>query len=128
MFKQIRSLLSEDLQLEGSSVEMDETYFGGRRPRREHQVYDNKTPIVGIVERKGRVVAKATPNVTGATLLGMARERILPDSTVYTDEARGYDGLKNVRRADGSNAGYQYRRVHQQQQNLRGWRRAYEQH
>ncbi|MGC1371689.1 MAG: IS1595 family transposase [Candidatus Sulfotelmatobacter sp.] len=32
MFRQIRSLLSEtDMQLEGSAVEMDETYFGGVR-------------------------------------------------------------------------------------------------
>src|SRR5215469_8348674 len=31
MFKQIRSLLSEpDMQLEGQTVEMDETYVGGR--------------------------------------------------------------------------------------------------
>src|SRR5216684_8164042 len=32
MFKQIRSLLSEpDMQLEGSAVEMDEAYIGGKR-------------------------------------------------------------------------------------------------
>src|SRR5258706_1271966 len=31
MFKQIRTLMSEDLQLEGPAVEMDETYFGGKR-------------------------------------------------------------------------------------------------
>jgi transposase len=32
MFKQIRSLMSEeDLQLEGDSVEMDEAYFGGNK-------------------------------------------------------------------------------------------------
>ena len=32
MFRQIRSLLSEtDMQLEGSAVEMDETYYGGTR-------------------------------------------------------------------------------------------------
>ena len=32
MFRQIRSLLSEtDMQLEGSAVEIDETYVGGKR-------------------------------------------------------------------------------------------------
>src|SRR5580658_1798889 len=30
MFKQIRTLMSEDITLEGSSVEMDETYVGGK--------------------------------------------------------------------------------------------------
>lgn len=111
MFKQIRTLLNEDKKLSGT-VEMDETYFGGRRPRHEHQVYENKTPIVGIVERGGRVVAKAQPDMTGNSLLGMAREFILPQSTVYTDEARVYDGLKRVCGMDGQNAGYRHRRVH----------------
>src|SRR6266852_4619846 len=60
MFKQIRTLLSEDVQLEGDRVEVDETYMGGRRksgrgrPMRGDKV---KTPVVGIVERKGRVKA-----------------------------------------------------------------------
>src|SRR6202142_552521 len=31
MFRQIRTLLSEDVQLEGEAVEMDETYMGGKR-------------------------------------------------------------------------------------------------
>src|SRR5580692_9255390 len=31
MFKQIRSLLGEDLQMEGPAVEMDEMYYGGTR-------------------------------------------------------------------------------------------------
>src|SRR2546423_13154582 len=55
MFRQIRSLLSEgDLQLEGPTVEIDETYYGGvrkdgtGRPMRGDR---KKTPIVGIVQR-----------------------------------------------------------------------------
>src|SRR5205823_6194518 len=35
MFKQIRSLLAENIQLEGSTVEMDESYFGPKRKRGE---------------------------------------------------------------------------------------------
>lgn len=64
MFRQIRTLLSEDVQLEGEAVEMDETYMGGKRksgrgrPMRGDKV---KTPVVGIAERKGgRVFARAT--------------------------------------------------------------------
>src|ERR1017187_5771991 len=51
MFKQIRTLMSEDLQLEGPAVEMDETYYGGTakghrgRPMRGDK---QKTPIIGI--------------------------------------------------------------------------------
>src|SRR5438128_11903366 len=54
MFRQIRSLLSEDgLQLEGEAVEMDETYYGGKakqgrgRPMRGDK---QKTPVIGIME------------------------------------------------------------------------------
>ena len=33
MFKQIRTLMSEDVCLEGEAVEMDETYMGGKAAR-----------------------------------------------------------------------------------------------
>ncbi len=115
MFKQIRSLMSEDgLQLEGSSVEMDETYYGGvrkggkGRPMRGDR---GKTPIVGIVERKGRAVARATQDATGATLLPLVRDFVLPESTVYTDEWKAYGGIDNIRKPDGSKAGYVHHRI-----------------
>jgi transposase len=112
MFRQIRSLLSEtDMQLEGSAVEMDEMYYGGKRKGgtgRPMRGDKKKTPVVGIVERggKGRVVAKATPDVSGATLLGMAREFVLPKSTIFTDELNGYDGIQHI---TGGN--YRHRRI-----------------
>ncbi len=98
MFRQIRMLLAEDLLLEGSTVEMDETYYGGvrkggaGRPMRGDKV---KTAVVGIVERggKGRVIAKATDAVNGQILTGMVREYVLPKSTVFTDELASYNGI-----------------------------------
>jgi transposase len=101
MFKQIRSLLSEgDIQLEGSSVEMDETYFGGKRKGyrgRPGAGDKKKSPIVGIAERttgQGRVIAKATQSVTADVLTGMVKEYVLPESTIFTDDFSGYDRLK----------------------------------
>jgi transposase len=113
MFKQIRTLLSEDLHLEGKT-EMDETYFGGRvrSKQRTERAYDNKTPIIGIVERKGRVVAKASISTGAATLHRLAKEHILPASTVYTDEAAGYNKLPKLTDAKGQNLGYQHKRIH----------------
>jgi len=109
MFKQIRSLLSEpDMQLEGSTVEMDEMYYGGKRkggtgrPMRGDKTL---TPVAGIVERKGRVVARALPDVKGSTLLGMVREYVMPQSMIFTDELKGYDGIKHMP------AGYRHRRI-----------------
>ena len=74
---------------------------------------DKKTPIVGIVERKGRLVAKTAADVKGPTLLGLVREHVLPESTIYSDELHGYDGIQRIQRKDGTgNAGYQHRRIH----------------
>jgi ISXO2-like transposase domain/Transposase zinc-ribbon domain len=90
MFRQIRSLLSDgDLKLEGPTVEIDETYHGGvrkygrGRPMRGDK---KKTPIVAIVQRKGKVVAKAVEDVRGSTLLGLVRKHVTPGGTIYTDE------------------------------------------
>ena len=58
MFKQIRSLMSDgDMQLEGPTVEMDETYYGGRvRGQGSGIQKRNKVRVAGIVERKGKVI------------------------------------------------------------------------
>jgi transposase len=117
MFKQIRSLMSEaDLQLEGPTVEMDETYMGGKRKSgkgRPMRGDKTKTPVVGIVERKGRVVAKTVPHVGGDQLMGLVREHILPASMVYTDELKSYGGIEALRDKNDVTkpAGYQHRRI-----------------
>src|SRR5579859_926687 len=107
MFRQIRSLLSEDLQLEGDRVEMDESYFGPKRKRggkRGRPSPDSpKQCVVGIVERQGRAIALTAENATKQNLLKIARERILPESTVFTDDWVGYN--------DFAQAGYTHKRI-----------------
>ncbi len=76
-----------DKPLDGD-VEMDETYVGGRRPMK--QKMDNKTPIVGAVERKGRVHAQVTEDASATTLQKVIREHISTKANLYTDEWRGY--------------------------------------
>src|SRR5262249_54378143 len=68
-------------------VEIDETSVGGRRrftPKGRPSDRSHKTPVFGMVERKGRVVALAVRSVQSATLLDAFQERILPASVVYT--------------------------------------------
>lgn len=99
MFKQIRSLLAEDFQMEGSSIEADESYFGGKRKNRHGKRgmrgrdNDEKTPVFGMVERGGRVLAFVTPDAKAATLFPIITERIMPQSTVFTDDYPVYDKL-----------------------------------
>ncbi len=109
MFRQIRMLLSEDLQLEGATVEIDETYIGGvrkygrGRPMRGDK---KKTPVMGLAQRGGKLVALAVDDVTGATLLGNVRKYVLPESTVFTDELPSYDGIRHM-----PEMGYRHRRI-----------------
>src|SRR5258708_7636164 len=102
MFKQIRTMLEEDVNPLSGRVEVDETWVGGRR--RMAQKNDNKTIVAGAVERGGNVIAKVVPDVTSHTLIPFVQERILPASTVYTDEHRGYATLHAE--------GYDHHRIH----------------
>ena len=105
-------------------MEIDETYYGGTR-KLKYELNPSgkkktgrpapgdkkKTPIVGVVQRNGRVVAKACPDVKNATLLKLIRKHVVPESTIYTDEFRGYGGIKTIMTKDGQPAGYRHRRI-----------------
>jgi transposase len=106
MFTKIRELLQEDVKLSGS-VEIDEMYHGGKRkggagrPMRGDKV---KTPVLGMVERRGRAVVKAVTDITAQTLCGTIHEYVLPASTVYTDELNAYNTIASKRR-------YEHKRI-----------------
>ena len=110
MFKQIRTLLAEDFVLEGSSVEMDETYMGGVRKFRAGRklrgdIEQKKMPVFGMAERGGRIMAFATPNIKSATLFPIIRDYVLPKSTIFTDERSIYDGVGTMKNS------YKHRRI-----------------
>ncbi len=101
MANKIRSLLQDDDDepLSGT-VEMDETYVGGKRrgTKRGRPGKDShKTPVFGMVERngerKGRVVAKAVPSTKRAEIMPHVKKKVLPEALVYTDEYTVYDSL-----------------------------------
>lgn len=105
MFHQIRSLLSDgDLQLEGPTVEIDETYMGGKRKGyrgRPMRGDKTKTPVVAIMQRQGKVFAKAIPDATGSSILPLIRDHVVPGSVIYTDEYPVYHSLPMLRQPNG---------------------------
>lgn len=96
MFKQIRTLLNEEINKLSGSVEMDETYVGGR-PRYRNQSKrgrgTDKAVVFGMVERKGRVIAVTVPNAKKVSVWPYVVEKVMPKSTVYTDEFPLYNSL-----------------------------------
>ena len=92
MGMQIRKLMgSADMfvALKGH-VEIDETLMGGRISRSDGNPRDNKTIIMGLKERGGRMVTEIIPDVSKATLRQVVLMTVQPKTIVSTDEARGY--------------------------------------
>jgi transposase len=113
MFKQIRSLMSEDVRLGGSGssgVEMDEMYHGGRRKNDSGRMLrGNKgknTMVLGVVERKGKIVARATNDKSMAATNTLLKEYVLPETIIFTDEATSYKQLPQL-----EGMGYQHKRI-----------------
>ena len=124
MFRQIRSLLSEqDLKLMGT-VEIDEAYMGGKRKRgtgRPMRGDKTKTPVIGIVERGGKVVAKVIPAVTGADITSFIKKHVEPGCTIYSDEYQSYALIGRLTGDDGAALGYKHDTVkHGQDEYVRG--------
>ncbi len=81
-------------------IEADETYIGGK-PRKENKKADNepakrgrgtdKTPVIGVVERGGKVVAEVAKGLTGRHILDFIQRAVKVDeSTLMTDEYPAY--------------------------------------
>lgn len=94
MCKQVRSMLFDDLEPFGGDVEIDESYFGGRkRGGKRGRGSENKTPVVGIAQRNGGLEVRTVSNVKGKTILPMVANNVEKGSNVYTDEYKVYNAL-----------------------------------
>jgi transposase-like protein len=76
-------------KLDGT-VECDETWVGGKVHGRGHAYTGNKTPVVSLVERGGRVRSQVVNRVTGKNLKAVLTENIAPSAAIITDDYRGY--------------------------------------
>jgi transposase-like protein len=95
MMKQVRQLMDEQIRLKGP-VEIDDAYFGGSDSNKHRGLLrqDSKTTVLGVVERKGRVVARVVPDARKDSLLPVVGEVLSPRAMIYTDEHPSYDGLR----------------------------------
>ena len=92
--------IDNDTQLD-NEVEADETFVGGKNKNRHANkktrgTSDDKAPVLGMVERNGKLVAKHVPNTTMETLSTQILKNIKDTATIYTDEYTSYARLKRV--------------------------------
>ncbi len=74
-------------------IELDESYFGGRRKGKRGRGAAGKVPVFGILERNGTVMVDVVKDVTAESLLSMTVKTVKRGSIVYTDKFKSYDAL-----------------------------------
>jgi transposase len=95
-FHRLREIIyqaTEDETPFAGEVEVDESYFGGRRKGRRGRGAAGKVPVFGLLKRGGKVYAKVIPNAKGRTLKTIMDNKIVPDSIVYSDTFSAYNVL-----------------------------------
>jgi len=96
MFKQIRKLLDENPNIFTGEVEADETYIGGARHGTRGRGADGKTPVIGIAQRQGKVIAEVADDVKSSTLTPFITQNVAHDVVIYTDEFPSYNTLDRI--------------------------------
>ena len=100
--QRLRIALSQDGEPFAGPVEVDETYFGGkrrnmsktRREKLEGRGPAGKTAVVGAKDRATKqVAAKVVMSTDKDTLQGFVKDHAAPGATVYTDDATAYESL-----------------------------------
>jgi transposase len=120
----LREIIAYELEADseamfGGEIEVDESYFGGKRKGKRGRGTAGKIPVVGLslpdsglfanhekVKRGGKVYTKMILDVSGATLIPIIERKVVPllgdcfaftwqstDSIVYSDCWLGYNVL-----------------------------------
>ena len=102
MLMRIRKAMREYGDLLEGIIEADETYIGGKNKNKHWDDKDkgsqgrstkSKTPVIGVIQRGGKVKAQKARNVTARTLQTFIKANAKAGSHIMTDEWLSYKGL-----------------------------------
>jgi transposase-like protein len=105
ILKRIRNCFGIEVEKLDNEVEIDETFIGGKNKNRhadkkvkysQGRSCKDKTPVLGMLERDGELIAKVVEDTKGKTLFPEIIESVKQSEKVMTDEWVGYNSLKNV--------------------------------
>lgn len=74
-------------------VEVDETLIGGKKPNMGRGYRENKSVVIGAIQRGGRVQLKVIPNTRRGNVEGFVKGAIKDADAIYTDELKSYSHL-----------------------------------
>jgi transposase len=97
-FHRLREIITYNLEQEAETlfsgeIEVDESYFGGKRKGKRGRGAAEKVPVFGLLKRGGRVYTKIIFDASSAKLFPIIERKVVPDSIVYSDCRRGYNVL-----------------------------------
>ncbi|HXA03062.1 MAG TPA: IS1595 family transposase [Cytophagaceae bacterium] len=88
-----------------NEVEADETFIGGKNKNRhankkikesQGRSVKDKTPVLGMIERDGKLIAKKVEDTKSTTLTPEIVKIVKDSATLYTDEWLGYSGVSKI--------------------------------
>ncbi len=95
-YHRLRQIITRQIEEEwclDGEIEVDESYFGGTRKGKPGRGTAGKVAVFGILKRGGKVYTKIIPDAKTTTLLPIIRQKVVPDSIVYSNCWRGYNAL-----------------------------------
>lgn len=103
MMHKIRTLLADSAPvLLSGIVESDEVYIGGKNknrhrdkkiPNSQGRSTKDKTPVIGLIERGGKVLTFVAENTDAETLHQIIENNVIDGATIVTDSYKSYHGI-----------------------------------